>query len=200
MPIFAFVIAGGVAAFLGHVIWMMRHLRPGPAARLRPDYGVWHAVQALTYLALATVVGVGLVVAPFPEATLRAVLPYGVFGLVGFLAQMVVGIQSRLLPLFAWYGASANKAFQAPLVSPHQMPDRAWQGLAFYLWLGGVPALAAGFYFNVVPVLATGAWCLLAAVVFGILNSARVLRHTLAQPRDHRARSLTAPPQASTSA
>ncbi len=57
---------------------------PGPAALPRPDYGVWHAAQALSYLALATVVGVGLVIAPLSEATLRAVLPYGVFGLIGF--------------------------------------------------------------------------------------------------------------------
>ena len=135
---------GGVAAFLGHVFWMQRHSRPGPAARPRPDYGVWHAVQALIYLALATVVGVGLVVVPLSEATLRAVLPYGVFGLVGFLAQMEVGIESRLLPLFAWYGAFANSGFERPLVSPHLMPDRTWQRLAFYLWGGGVPAVAAG--------------------------------------------------------
>ena len=109
-------------------------------------------------------------------------LPYGVFGLVGFLAQMVVGIESRLLPLFAWYGAFAKRGFARPLVSPQQMPDRTWQRLAFYLWVGGVPALAAGFYFNAALVLATGAWCLLAAVVFGTLNSAWVLRHTLAKP------------------
>ena len=193
LPFFALVIAGGVAAFLGHVVWMKRHSRPGPAARPRPDYGVWHAVQALIYLALATVVGVCLVVVPLSEATLRVVLPYGVFGLIGFLAQIVLGIESRLLPLFAWYGAFANSGFERPLVSPHQMPDRAWQRLAFYLWLGGVPALAAGFYFNVAPVLATAAWCLLAAVVLGALNSAAVLRHTFAKPRGHRATSLTTP-------
>ena len=144
VPIFALVIAAGVAAFLGQVIWMTRHPRPRPAALPRPDYGVWHAAQALIYLALATLVGVGLAVAPLSEATLYAALAYGVFGLIGFLAQMVVGIESRVLPLFAWYGAFANSGFQAPLVSPHQMPDRAWQRLTFYLWLGGVPALAAG--------------------------------------------------------
>ncbi|TDI25050.1 MAG: hypothetical protein E2P06_05760 [Acidobacteria bacterium] len=197
VPFFALVIAGGVAAFLGHVIWMTRHSRPAPAARPRPDYAVWHAVQALSYLALATVVGVGLAVAPLSEATLRSVLPYGVFGLIGFLAQIVVGIESRLLPLFAWYGAFANSGFERPLVSPHQMPNRAWQRLAFYLWVAGVPALAAGFYFNVAPVLATGAWCLLAAVVFGTLNSAWVLRHTIARPGRPSARNRTAPSEAS---
>ena len=187
VPFFALVIPGGVVAFLGHVIWMTRHARPAPAALPQPDYGVWHAVQALSYLALATVVGVGLVVLPLSDATLRVVLPYGVFGLIGFLAQMVVGIESRLLPLFAWYGAFENSGHQPPPVSPHQLPDRAWQRLAFYLWLGGVPALAAGFYFNVAPVLAAGAWCLLAAVVFGTLNSAWILRHTFPTPRDDRA-------------
>ena len=185
---FALVIAGGVTAFLGHVVWMKGHARPAPAALPQPDYGVWHTAQALTYLALAMVVGVGLVVLPLSDATLRVVLPYGVFGLVGFLAQMVVGIESRLLPLFAWYGAFANRGFERPLVSPHEMPDRTWQRLAFYLWLGGVPALTAGFYLNVAPILAVGAWSLLAAVVFGTLNSAWILRHAFVKPRDHRAR------------
>lgn len=142
-------------------------------------------MQALIYLALATAFGVALVVLPLSEATLRVVLPYGVFGLIGFLAQMVVGIESRLLPLFAWYGAVGNRGVHGQLVSPHQIPDRAWQRLSFYLWVAGVPALAAGFYFNIAPILATtGAWCLLAAVVFGSLNSAWVLRHTIAQPGD----------------
>ena len=157
VPFFALVSAWGVAAFLGHVAWMKRHSRTGQAALPRPDYGVWHAVQALIYLALATTFGVALVVLPLSEATLRVVLPYGVFGLIGFLAQIVVGIESRLLPLFALYGAFANRGVQRPLVSPHQMPDRAWQRLTFYLWVAGVPALAAGFHFNLAPVLATWA-------------------------------------------
>ena len=75
VPFFTLVSAGGVAAFLGHVAWMRRHSRPGPAALPRPDYGVWHTVQALIYLALATAFGVALVVLPLSEATLRVVLP-----------------------------------------------------------------------------------------------------------------------------
>ena len=79
---------------------------------------------------------------------------------------------------------SRHGGARGPLVSPHQMPDRTWQRLGFYLWLAGVPTLAAGFYFNVAPVLATGAWCLLAAVIFGSLNSEWVLRHMIAEPQD----------------
>ncbi len=94
VPFFALVIAGGVAAFLGHVIWMKWHARPAPAALPQPDYGVWYTAQVLTYLALAMVVGLGPVVLPLSDATLRVVLPYGVFGLVGFLAQIAPGNDS----------------------------------------------------------------------------------------------------------
>ena len=35
---------------------------------------------------------------------------YGVAGLVGFLAQIVAGIEGRLVPLYAWYRAFAKRA------------------------------------------------------------------------------------------
>ena len=110
-------------------------------------------------------------------STLRVAMAYGVFGLVGFLAQMVVGMEGRLLPLFAWYWAYANTGYKGPVPSPHEMPWRGGQELVFVLWLFGVPALAGGLAFDAVPFVSAAAWCLLAATLVDSVNAIRILRH-----------------------
>lgn len=181
VPAFALSTIAGFAAFFAHVGWMKRHPRPAPVGLARPDYGVRHAMLAIMYLTLAAIVGMILAVSPRSDWMLRAALAYGVFGLVGFLAQMVVGMEGRILPMFAWYWAFANTGFTGPAPSPHEMPERFFQKQTFYLWLAGVPALAGGFFFNAVPLLAAGAWSLLAAVVLNGLNTSLVLRHAFAR-------------------
>ena len=69
--------------------------------------------------------GVWLTVAAPSSNTLRVAMAYGVFGLVGFLAQMVVGMEGRLLPIFAWYWAYAeHRTTRARCSSQHEMPWR----------------------------------------------------------------------------
>jgi len=89
-------------------------------------------------------------------------MAYGVFGLVGFLAQIVVGMEARLLPMFA---------------SRREMPWRYGQDLVFLLWLFGVPSLAGGLALDRVPFVSAGAWCLLVATICDAFNVTRVLRH-----------------------
>lgn len=106
--VFAILVVAGFAAFLVQVSWMVRHPRPRPPAMRRPDPAVLHAGAALGSLAIACGLGLWLALAPTSASTARVAMAYGVFGLVGFLAQMVVAMEGRLLPLFAWYWASAN--------------------------------------------------------------------------------------------
>jgi hypothetical protein len=103
-------------------------------------------------------------------------MAYGVFGLVGFLAQMVVGMQARLLPLLAWYSAMANAADGAPVPSPYEMPWRAGREIVFVLWMFGVPALAGGLAFDAVPFVGAAAWSLLAATAIDFADAIRILR------------------------
>jgi hypothetical protein len=105
------------------------------------------------------------------------VLAYGVFGLVGFLAQIVVGMEGRLLPTFSWYWASVNAGPNASVPSPHVMGWRPGQLMVFALWLVGVPLLAGGFAFSVIPFVKVAAWALFAAVLLDTLNVAVILRH-----------------------
>jgi hypothetical protein len=176
-PAFALMVAGAFAAFYGHVGWMRKRPRPAPAGLPRPDYGVAHAFQAMAYSGLTVLLGLYLVLAPESDRTFRAASVYGVLGLVGFLAQIVVGIEARVLPIFTSYHANLNGCGTGPVTRPHEMPLRPLQGVVFTLWTAGVPALAAGMFLGSAPLVATGGWILLLGVTFGGANAARVLAY-----------------------
>jgi len=160
---------------------MVRHRRPKPSAVPSLDPAVLHAAAALSSLAIACILGLWLASAAPSTWMLRAATAYGVLGLVGFLAQMILAMERRLLPLFAWYCASAADRRRRAIVSPHEMPWRAGQEIVFVLWLGGVPALAGGLAFDAVPFVSAGAWSLLAATLLDSIQAATILRHAYAK-------------------
>jgi hypothetical protein len=55
---FALTIVAGFAAFLAHVVWMLRPPRPRPPGLPSPDPAVLHAGAAFACLAIACVLGV----------------------------------------------------------------------------------------------------------------------------------------------
>jgi len=150
--VFGGVIVAGLAAFGAHVVWMLRHPVSKPAGMRRPDFGVLHAAAAAASLVAAAAIGLTLAALPTSPATLRAAGAYGVLGLVGFLGQFVVAMERRLLPSFAW---------------------RTAQELIFVLWLFGVPALAIGLAFDLIPFVRAAAWALLAATVLDTITAGR---------------------------
>jgi hypothetical protein len=180
--VFALVIVGALAAFFSQVVWMLRRPRPRPPGLHRPDPAVLHAGASFAWLAVASVLGVWLTLAEASPNMLRVAMAYGVAGLVGFLAQMVVGMEGRLLPIFAWYWAYANTGYKGPVPSQHEMPWRQGQELVFVLWLFGVPALAGGLAFDAVPFVSAAAWSLLAASLVDTANVIRILRYAFLTP------------------
>jgi hypothetical protein len=180
--VFALAIVGALAAFFSQVVWMLRRPRPRPPRLHTPDPAVLHAGASLGWLAIASLLGVWLTVAETSPNTLRVAMAYGVAGLVGFLAQMVVGMEGRLLPIFAWYWAYANTGYKGPVPSQHEMPWRRGQELVFVLWLFGVPALAGGLAFDAVPFVSAAAWSLLAASLVHTTNVIRILRYAFLSP------------------
>jgi hypothetical protein len=185
--IFALIVIAGFAAFLSQVVWMLRHPRPRPPGLRAPDPAVLHAAASFASMAIASMLGMWLTLAEPSQSTLRIAMAYGAFGLVGFLAQMVVAMEGRLLPLFAWYWAYANTGYKGPVRSPHEMPWRVGQELVFVLWLFGVPALAGGLAFDAVPFVSAAGWCLLSATLLDSVNVARILRHAFVTPKAARA-------------
>jgi hypothetical protein len=175
--IFAAITAAGVAVFVANVRWMRRHRKAPPPALPQPDYGVRHAMAAVGWLAAACAIGVMLALAPQGDLTLRLALGYGVAALLGGFAQLVVGVESRLLPLFAWYWALANTGFAGPVPSPHAFPSATLLRTVFFLWSIGVPALGVGLVLNAPAFAAAGAWAIFAAVILSGANGVRVTRH-----------------------
>lgn len=162
--LFGALIVAGLAAFLGHVVWMLRHPVSKPAAAPRFDFAVAHAACAGVCLVAALVLGVGLLVAPMSAESLRAAAAYGVVGLLGFLAQMVVAMEIRLLPMATWCWAYARSGYEVAPPSPHRMRDRSLQAIVLAGWVAGIPALAAGIALESARLVALGAASLFVAV------------------------------------
>lgn len=179
--VFAPLLVAGIGAFLANVVRMLRNPRPAAKRLRRPDLGMLHAFQALLYLLACAGIGLYLAYAEGPRPRLHMV--YGVFGLLGFLGQIVVGIAMRLLPIFAWTQAWAASGHATLPPNPHEMPVRALQYAALVLWSAGVPVLAWGLWGDVHAAVSAGAWMLLGGVLCAAANTARVLRVAFWRPR-----------------
>jgi hypothetical protein len=180
--IFALTVAAGFAAFLWQVGWMRAHPRPRPPALRAPDPAVLHAGAALVALVAAVVMGVWLTRIPTSTFSLRLAAAYGVVGLVGFLSQIVVGMEGRLLPLLAWYWASTRGGEPGSVPAPGRMAWYAGQIYVFVLWLVGVPGLAVGLAIGAPRVVDLAAGCLLIATLIDTANATWILRHAFRRP------------------
>ena len=97
---------------------------------------------------------------------------YGAAGLVGFLAQIVVGIQGRLLPLYGWYRLMQLGNMQPPARSAHTLASHALARAILIAWTFGVPLLVYGLAAALPPMIRAGSAVLLAGVV---LNAAQAM-------------------------
>ena len=175
-PVWGAVAVVGLAAFFRQMHWMRQHPRKTPAKFRRPDFGMGHALAALGFLIAAAGLGLALVIAPPAAWKTGAAAVYGVFALVGFLSQMVVGMQARLLPLFAWLHANARSGHTVLPPSPYAMPERRLQQAVLALWMVGIPGLAFAFYSGDPLWLRGAAGVMLAAVLLKAVNDVRVVR------------------------
>ena len=181
--VFALLVVAGFALFLGQVAWMLRHRRPGPAGLPHPDLGVWHAAQAMVYLIVALASGLVLALAPESELTYRLAPAYGVFGLLGFFGQLVIGVEARVLPMFAAYYVNRNACEVGPVIKPHEMTSRPLQWAAFLLWTSGIPLLALGVSRQAAAAVQLGAFLLFWAAAAMSLNAIFIFRHAFITPR-----------------
>ena len=152
---------------------MLRHRVPAPPALRRPDIGMLHVFCALLYLLVC--IPLGLYLAISPTWHLEWIMVYGVCGLLGFGAQMVLGVAMRLFPMFAWKEAWVGGGFKTLPRSPHAMAPRKLQWAVFCLWTPAVPLLAWGLATTHTAIIAAAGWMLFAATIAAALGSARVL-------------------------
>jgi hypothetical protein len=173
--VFGSAIVAALLVFTGHIVWMRRRLVSKPAGAPSIDFALLHAAGAAASLFVASGIGMALLVAPASPRMLHAAAAYGVFGLVGFLAQIVVAMETRLLPMVTWFWAYAGSRYQVAPRPPHVMRDRTLQAFAFSGWTVGVPALGCGMFFESALLVSLGSWALVAGVVLGALDSVFVV-------------------------
>ncbi len=166
----AILILAGFGSFLAHVRDIVKHKLPPPAALPRPDWATWQTHVAFGWLLLAAITGLVLTLPVSLAWTMRIGWIYGTAGLLGFLAQIVVGIQGRLLPLHGWYRVLVNEGMQPPRRSAHSLASHRLARWILLAWTFGVPLLAGGLALTLLPLVRLGSAFLLAGV---ILNAAQ---------------------------
>jgi hypothetical protein len=174
--LFGTLIVAGLTVFGTRVVWMLRHPAPRAAAAPRFDFAVAHVAAAGGSLLVAVPIGMMLLVVPTSTASLHAAAAYGVLALVGFLAQAIVGIEVRWLPLVTWCWADARGEYRVP-PAPHVMRDRTLQALGLTGWIIGVPAFAGGPAAESAEAVGVGATALFAAVAIGAIDHVFVVNH-----------------------
>jgi hypothetical protein len=170
------LIVGGFASFATQVHAMVGHRLPPPAALPRPDWATRQTHVALASVLIAAPAGLALLL-PIPDSwTGRLAWIYGTFGLVGFLAQIVAGIQGRLLPMHAWYRAFEAGGLQPPTQPAHVLASQALSKYTCVAWGIGVAVLAAGLAAQLHAMISGGAALLLAGVVLNVAQGVHIVR------------------------
>lgn len=162
-----------LAAFMREARRMLAHRRPRPADMAGRDWSTWQTHMALLLLLVAALVGVGVATGMLST---RWIWAYGTTGLLGFLSQMVVGIQGRLLPLHAYYREMAALEGEPPSRSAHRLASPPLMLSIFLLWLVAVPVLTAGLMSAQTSLVRGGAASLLVATVLQGLHMALLVR------------------------
>jgi hypothetical protein len=142
------VVVTGAAAGLASVVlvvrdvgWMLRHPRPVPPARPRPDLPLGHVAAAFACLLAAATCGL-VILGGYAPPGLRAA--YGILALLGFLGQLIAGVVQRLVAWLCWLHAYTADEYRSVPPSPYSFVPRGAQRLGLGLWLAAVPSLALG--------------------------------------------------------
>jgi hypothetical protein len=117
-------------------------------------------------LLVAVAIGSVLTVGAHDDDRIRLMWIYGVAGLVGFLAQMVAGMQGRLVAFYAWYRALA-KTGTPPARAANALPSTAFARAIFLCWAAAVPFLVWGLSHADQQAIRMGALFLLAGLGAG---------------------------------
>jgi hypothetical protein len=143
LPAGAALIAAGLASFVKEMRAAVRHKLPRPPALPKRDWSTWQTHVAIAWLFVTAGLGIVLTL-PSSDARIGMAWLYGVAGLIGFISQVVVGIQGRLVPMYAYYRAMAALGGKPPTRAANQLPTATFARPIFLLWTIGVPWLAWG--------------------------------------------------------
>lgn len=179
LPVGAALVGAGLASFVVQIRRALAHRMPKPPALPRRDWSTWQACVALGWLIVSVLLGLVLSADVLQAQRVPLSWCYGVAGLVGFLAQMVVGVQGRLVPMYAWYRAKAARGGTPPARAANELPSEPFARVIFVSWAVGVPCLAWGLAQQRLTAVAGGA----AALFCGVSTGAAYLAYMLYRAR-----------------
>jgi hypothetical protein len=179
LPVGAALIGAGLAGFVAQIQRALAHRMPRPPALPRPDWSTWQARMALGWLVVSVLIGLMLSADVLEAQRVTLSWYYGVAGLVGFLAQIVVGVQGRLVPMYAWYRAKAARGGAPPARAANELPSEPFARVIFLSWAVGVPCLAWGLAHQHLTAVVGGA----AALFCGVSTGAAYLAYMLYRAR-----------------
>ena len=171
----AVLVTAGLASFVVQIRRTLRHRLPRPPALPRRDWSTWQTHAAFLWLMIASGLGLALSIGVPPAGRLTVMWIYGVAGLVGFLAQIVVGMQGRLVPLYSWYRAFAAKG-APPDRAANALPSARFARPIFIAWSVGVPGLACGLASANRAAIAASSATLFVGLCLGALYIRHMLR------------------------
>jgi hypothetical protein len=172
----ALLVVAGFGAFLRQVRGILADRRPRPAAMEGRDWSTWQTHAAMLYLTVATAIGLCLATGVVSSSWQWA---YGMAGILGFVAQMVVGIQGRLLPLHAWYRAMADLDGAPPSRSAHRLADGRLTLPIFLSWLVAVPVLTVALMGQRHAWIAAAAALLLVSTLLQVSHMVLITRRAM---------------------
>jgi hypothetical protein len=179
----ALVLVAGVASFVSQVRKIVAGKLPPPAALLRPDWATWQTHVAFVWLLVAASAGLLLTLPVPPAWTIALGWIYGTAGLLGFLAQIVVGIQGRLLPLYGWYRMMERENMRPVPRSAHSLASHGLSKAILMTWTLGVPLLISGLAAGINPLIAIGSALLLAGVALNAAQAVTIVTAEAAHPQ-----------------
>jgi hypothetical protein len=186
-PVAALVIVVGIASFVGQVRKIVGRKLPPPAALPRPDWATWQTHIAFVWFLVAASTGLFLTLPIAQPWMIGLGWVYGTAGLIGFLAQIVVGIQGRLLPLYGWYRMMERGNMQPPTRSAHTLASHRLAKAILVSWTLGVPLLVAGLAAGINSIIVVSSALLLAGVAF---NSAQTFMIVTSDVRQYDGRHI----------
>jgi hypothetical protein len=177
----ALLVLAGFGCFVAQIRQIVARRLPRPPALPARDWATWQTHASFVWLLVAAAAGTALSIGVSDRYRLTLMWIYGIAGLVGFLAQIVTGMQGRVVPFYAWYRAFVARG-TPPHVAANALPSARFARPIFLLWMSGVPALAWGIPTQNLVVIRIGAASLLAGVSIGAAYIAYMLRQARACP------------------
>lgn len=175
MP-FVLLIALAIGLFLWKICEVLRTRR-----RPRLDWGLRHALSAIIYLLIVTILGIWLATGwvPSDEFGARLAFGYGVLALLGWVSVMIIGMMYKIIPFLVWHHRYSDLVGLRPVPPATQFLGEAVPRVGFWLLHMGIVITVGGLILESFEGIQAGTIALsLAGLSFGV-GLVRIYRHLI---------------------